>query len=111
MHGTLYITTQCLVIRPGSVLKPKPRFWGKTEPKPKARFWQGSKSVLKRTRRTEGVAHSLNDAVFKLLLTGLLNDSQCNVGGHSRKVYCQHLSDRANKLLHNGRPSSRRRPW
>jgi len=36
-------------VRPGSVLKPKPkpRFLGETEPKPKLRFWRGSKSVLR----------------------------------------------------------------
>ena len=39
--------------------------------------------VWSHTRRTEGVVHSLNDAVFKLFLTGLLNDSQCDVGGCS----------------------------
>ena len=38
--------------------------------------------------------HSLNDAVFKLFLTGLLNDSQCDVGGRSGargKVHCRRL--------------------
>jgi len=31
----------------GSVLKPKPRFLVKTEPKPKPRFFWGSKSILR----------------------------------------------------------------
>jgi len=59
------------------------------------------------------VSRSLNNAIFKLFLTGLLNDSQCDVGGRSGargKLHCRRLSNGANKPLHNGRLSSRRRP-
>ena len=52
--------------KPGSVLKLKPKlhFLGETEP-------DGCPSIFRfwgRTRLTDDVAHSLNDAVFKLFL-------------------------------------------
>jgi len=53
---------------PGTVLKLKPRFWGK----PKLRFWRGSKSVL-RPHWANGRADSLNDAV----LNDFLSAEQC----------------------------------
>jgi len=97
------------LIRPRSVLKPKPRFWGKPNQNRKLGFDRSPSRFWSCTRLTDGVAHSLNDAVIKLFLTGLLNDSQCDVGGRSGarvKVHCRRLSERANKPLYNGRPSS-----
>jgi len=87
----------------------KPRFWGKPNQNQELGFDRAPSRYWSRTRWTEDVTRSLNVAVFKLFLTGLLNDSQCDVGGRSGargKVHCRHLSD-----LHNSRPSSRRRPW
>ena len=78
--GLLQLT---LWIRPGSVLKPKPRFWGKPNQNRKLGFDRGRSRFWGRTRLTEDVVHSLNDVVFKLFLTGLLNDSQCKVGGRT----------------------------
>ena len=89
------LLSYCICCRPGLVLKtkPKPRFWGKPNQNRKLKgFDRGSSRFWSGTRWTEGVAHSLNDAVFKLFLTGLLNDTQCNVGGRSGargKVHCQ----------------------
>jgi len=55
--------------RAGSVLKRKPRFSVKTEPKPKPRFCRDSKSVLRPHKVTEDTAYNLSDAVFKFFLT------------------------------------------
>jgi len=43
----LWVENKMFCIRAGSVLKLKPRFSVKTEPKPKPRFWWGSKSILR----------------------------------------------------------------
>jgi len=114
LHVSWFVRDIVSVCRPGSVLKPKPQFWGKPNQNRKLSFDRGPSRFWSHTGQTEGVAHSLNDAVFKLFLTDLLNDNQCYVGGRSGargKVHCRRLSDRANKPLHNVRPSSRRRPW
>jgi len=81
-----------MLIRPGSVLKPKPkpRFWGRTERKPKLRFWRGYKSVLTCLNGlTEDVADSLNDVVlnhFRSAEQHERDDCQSAVGGRMPHV-------------------------